>query len=395
MFPSPTMIPIAAIVLLLGGFVPGQDAQPSSPRFIRGDASNDNVLSVTDSLLILRHLFQGEEGLTCEDAADADDSGVLDVTDGVYILLRLFAGGRPPPAPYPGCGTDPTEDGLGCLDYNGCAPLPEFRNSLGMSFVLIQPGTYMRGSPEDERGRDLSWWETGPRRTPDEDLHRVRITCAFYMSATEVTQGQYQAVMGWDPSQGGRHPDRAVNWVTWQEAVEFCSILTKMERLEAPLKYRLPTEAEWEYACRAGTTTRYWFGNALECNDYGDPPCPLFNQFMWYSGHPQAVTMLPNAVGIKPANPWGLHDMHGGVGEWCQDWYAPYPTDRTDPIRDELIDPSGPRHGTMKIVRGWAINNPHLGRSAARGYASLTSRGGNTGFRVVLGGCPAPPPTVP
>jgi hypothetical protein len=169
---------IGAAAFLLGGLLPGQDVQPPVPRFIRGDTSNDNVLSVTDVLQILRHLFQGGEGPSCEDAADVDDSGAIDVTDGVDILLHLFAGGRPPAAPFPGCGTDPTEDGLACLGYNGCEPLPEFRNSVGMSFVLIQPGVYTRGSPEDERGRDLGLFDSFSRRTPDEDQHRVRIRAA-------------------------------------------------------------------------------------------------------------------------------------------------------------------------------------------------------------------------
>jgi sulfatase modifying factor 1 len=209
------------------------------------------------------------------------------------------------------------------------------------------------------------------------------------MAATEVTQAQYERVMGYNPTEGLRGPQVAVNKVSWRRAVEFCRRLTELERLDAHgLRYRLPTEAEWEYACRAGTQTRFWFGDALECSDFGGDNCGIFERHMWYGSSHDLP--LPAPVGVKPANPWGLHDIHGNMAEWCQDWYGPYPL-------GEVTDPSGPREGARKVLRGNALLAPLWGRSAARSRAGPNDAEGpgtggiNFGFRVVLGGCPAPP----
>ncbi|MBI4601005.1 MAG: formylglycine-generating enzyme family protein [Planctomycetes bacterium] len=351
-------------------------------------------MHVYDAIFILQRLFEGGEPFACADAADADDNGKIDITDAIYILNFAFVtkAARPrrlPPAPYPSCGEDPTLDDpgdLGCERYGGCAPLPEFVNSIKMPFVWIEPGDFSMGSPESERGRDI--FSLGMTRVPDEDLHLVHITCGFYMSATEVTQEEFRAVMGYNPSEPTARPGLAVNRVSWREAVAFCAKLTAREELTEPGRvYRLPTEAEWEYACRAGTTTRYSFGDALDCDDI-DGLCEIFDENMWYNGNVAGV--WPPAVGTKPPNPWGLHDMHGGLAEWCQDWYGPYP-------KGEVTDPSGPKHGTEKVIRGNAIVLPVWGRSAARprSLPEIGTGGFNFGFRVVFGGCPAPPLTRP
>jgi formylglycine-generating enzyme required for sulfatase activity len=241
----------------------------------------------------------------------------------------------------------------------------------------LPPGEFLMGSPLSERGR-----------FPDETPHFVELTCGNYMSETEVTQGQYEKVMGVNPSCfnaffGGIYygdvPNRAVERVGWFDAVEFCKRLSKKENR----RYRLPFEAEWEYACRAGTTTRFSFGDVLNCpddwNGNSSNDCPPARPFMFLDNEERGGFELP--VGLKTPNPWGFHDMYGHMSEWCQDWYGPYPTERT-------VNPTGPPDGTTKVTRGFSDFPGGMGfvRSACRGnrvrptdnyFCSL-------GFRVVL-----------
>jgi formylglycine-generating enzyme required for sulfatase activity len=380
---------LASSVFLCAALM-ADEQQPQAGRFIRGDADNSYHVTLTDAIRLLAQLFGGGgERFACEDAADVDDSGRIDISDPIYLLNSRFRGGPEPPPPYPTCGEDPTGDGLDCAFYDGCDPLPALANSIDMRFVWIPPGSFWRGSPPEERGRDLGL-RPGRTRVPDEDPHLVRISCGFYISATEVTQGQYRAVMGLNPSESADmprdhiHPDRAVNWVNWFEAVDFTRALNRRDELarELGMYYRLPTEAEWEYACRAGTGSRYWFGDALECSDFQDDgPCPTFKRFMQYNATDESIP--PGFPAVRPANPWGLFDMHGNVAEWCLDWYGPYP-------REEVRDPPGPPSGNDKVARGNAIVQPHLGRSAARNPWRPDSRALNSGFRVILGGCHPP-----
>ena len=173
----------------------------------------------------------------------------------------------------------------------------EATNSIGMKLRLIPAGEFMMGSPGTESGRE-----------DDETQHRVSITKPFYLGVTEVTQEQYQKVMGTNPSYF-KGPQNPVETVSWADAVEFCRKLSAMPAEKtAGHVYRLPTEAEWEYACRAGTTTAYSFGDdASRLGDYG-----------WFGGNSDSKT---HQVGEKKPNAWGLYDMHGGVYEWCQDRY--------------------------------------------------------------------------
>jgi formylglycine-generating enzyme required for sulfatase activity len=194
---------------------------------------------------------------------------------------------------------------------------------LSFPFRWIPPGTYQRGSPESEPGRDR---DEGPR-------HRVILTRGFYLGTYEVTQAQWLAVMGENPAvfqQGEDHLRRPVESVSWEDCQRFLQRLNQRGRG----LFRLPTEAEWEYACRAGTPTRYYWGDALE--DYQTHPHAWANSRSMATTHP---------VGTKPANPWGLFDMSGSVWEWCQDWYGPYSA-------EEQTDPTGPSAGTEKIFRG-------------------------------------------
>jgi len=234
-------------------------------------------------------------------------------------------------------------------------PLVE-TNSLGMKLVLIPPGEFVMGSPPTEQGRNSS-----------ETQHDVKLTKAFYMAATEVTQEQWQAVMGKNPSffEGASLP---VDTVPWAEAVDFCRKLGEREHAD----YRLPTEAQWEYACRAGTTTPFHTGATIttEQANYN-------GEFTYGDGKKGVFREESTRAGSFPANAWGLHDMHGNVWEWCEDWYGTYPT-------EQVTDPTGPPHGEKRAVRGgcW-INFPAVCRSANRGSTVPRSWNFHFGFRVV------------
>ena len=235
-------------------------------------------------------------------------------------------------------------------DYQG---LPvEQTNSIGMKFVLIPSGEFMMGSPEDDPDKE-------PNETPQ---HRVRITRPFYLGVHEVTQAQYEKVMGENPARF-EGPALPVIMVSWNDATAFCA---KLSKTDARFDYRLPTEAEWEYACRAGTTTRY------SCGDELDP------QYAWFGGAGGNGDEKTHPVGQKRPNGWGLYDMHGNVWEWCQDWwdagyYANLPSD----------DPAGPPRGSFRVLRGggW-VGLPGYCRSASRGRSAPGNRYDFLGFRV-------------
>ncbi|MCD6185004.1 MAG: formylglycine-generating enzyme family protein, partial [Deltaproteobacteria bacterium] len=201
-----------------------------------------------------------------------------------------------------------------------------FTNSIGQKFVYIKPGTFMMGSPSGESGRD-----------DDEKQHKVTLTRGFYMQTTEVTQGQWKAVMGTRPWSGGKYVRDADNnpavYISWKDAQEF---IKKLNRKEGGGKYRLPTEAEWEYACRAGSTTRFCFG------DSGSQ----LGGYAWWDGNTDNVGEdYAHRVGAKKSNAWGLYDMHGNVWEWCQDWFGKYPS-------GSVTDPAGHSTGSVRVGRG-------------------------------------------
>jgi len=233
----------------------------------------------------------------------------------------------------------------------------QFTNSIGMEFVWIPPGEFMMGSPEDEPGRN-----------DDETLHRVKLTRGFYMQTTTVTQGQWKALMGNNPSYFKDGGDKCpVERVSWDDAQEFMKNLNQAEKKE----YRLPTEAEWEYACRAGSQTVYNWGNSADCSraNYG---CGFSGEC---KGKNPERTM---PVASFPPNVWRLYDMHGNVWEWCQDWYGDYPT-------FSVTDPIGTSSGSDRVARGgcW-VNRAQVCRSASRYGNSPDDRNLYLGFRLVL-----------
>ena len=242
----------------------------------------------------------------------------------------------------------------------------EITNSVGMKFAFIPPGTFTMGSPKDERGRDYS-----------ERQHKVTLTRGFYMQTTEVTQGQWLAVMGTRPwiinrgsnkgkpkSEVREDPECAVSWVTWNMCQEFIQKLNEMEGVN---KYRLPTESEWEYACRAGSSTKFCFGDGYD----------MLGDYAWYSENAGRVKeRYAHKVGGKKPNQWGLYDMHGNVKEWCEDLYGNYPF-------GHAVDPTGPSEGSKRVVRGGEWNGGRIHcRSANRSSDRPNGWDFNLGFRV-------------
>ena len=193
------------------------------------------------------------------------------------------------------------------------------------------------------------------------DQHQVTLTKDYYIQTTPVTQGQWKAVMGNNPSEFKNCGDSCpVENVSWNDVQEF---IKKLNKNEATTKYRLTTEAEWEYACRAGSEAEFCFGDDEELlADYG-----------WHEENSDYET---HPVGQKKPNDWGLYDMHGNVWEWCQDWYGHYPS-------EPVTDPRGPSSGSFRVFRGggW-YNVAHRCRSANRNRSFPASRHGPLGFRL-------------
>ena len=234
-----------------------------------------------------------------------------------------------------------------------------------LEMVRIAAGSFMMGSPADELGR-----------SKDEKQHRVGLTREYWLGKYEVTQRQWKAVMRNNPSRfkGNDYP---VEQVSWKEAKKFCAKLNLLYREELrSLGYRfdLPTEAQWEYACRAGTTAALNNGNKLD-KVWGKSS--NLEKIAWYG---QNSGQSVHEVGKKEKNKWGLYDMHGNIYEWCRDWYGPYQEDSVD-------DPVGPPDGRRKVRRGgsWSDAVPNSShRSASRVSYPPDFKHRDTGFRLVL-----------
>lgn len=233
------------------------------------------------------------------------------------------------------------------------------------TLVAIQPGTFQMGS---NAASGIPYYGS-PSTQP---VHQVTISYSFWMGATEVTQAQYQALMGTNPSSfpGANHP---VEQVSWNNAVAYCAALTAQQaalgNVPAGYQYRLPTEAEWEYACRAGTSAEFNTGSALFCNDAR----------FWYSNHSNSLCNSNNSVpvGSYAPNAFGLYDMHGNVWEWCLDSYDGY--------ADSAVTDPFVTGGLFRVVRGGGWNNVSgYCRSAFRDYSDPSIVFDDGGFRVVL-----------
>jgi len=251
--------------------------------------------------------------------------------------------------------------------------------------VLIPAGTFIMGSPTSEPGRSTT-----------EIQHEVTLTKAIYVSTYEVPQSEWQAVMGWNTSyfSGANRP---VEQVTWYDAVSYCNQRSTLDGYtpaytiagatysgnhitnatvtwnQAANGYRLLTEAEWEYACRATSTTAFCNGGITVAGYVCSPLDPNLDQVGWYCGNSPSTTQ---DVGGKAANAWGLKDMHGNVWEWCWDWYGTYPA-------GPLTDPTGPASGSNRVDRGGGWETyARTCRSAFRDYGNPSYTGSHLGLRL-------------
>ncbi|MEA1936213.1 MAG: formylglycine-generating enzyme family protein [Thermodesulfobacteriota bacterium] len=221
--------------------------------------------------------------------------------------------------------------------------------SINYKMVYLKPGTFMMGSPSSESKRDS-----------DERQHKVTLTKGFYMGTTEVTQKQWRTIMGNNPS-NFKGDNRPVESVSWNDAKEF---IRKLKQREGTDTYRLPTEAEWEYACRAGSKSRFCFGDS----DSG------LGGYAWYRSNSSSKT---HPVAGKKPNAWGLYDMHGNVWEWCEDWYGKYPS-------SHVTDPKEHSSGSYRVLRGGSwLSYARSIRSANHSRNNPDLRFNNFGFRVV------------
>lgn len=216
----------------------------------------------------------------------------------------------------------------------------------------VPAGRFQMGSPADE-----------PNRDKDEVPHEVVFRRGFFMAETECTQAQWQAILTNNPSRG-KAPDQPVNQVSWHDANDFCRRLTQTHRAQGLIpegwEWSLPTEAQWEYACRAGTSGPF----------AGD-----LAEMAWIESNSEGKA---HAVKTRKPNAWGLHDLHGNAWEWCRDWYGAYPT-------NSVQDPTGPSAGTFRTYRGGSrIYGARRARSAIRGAMTPELKGDYLGFRAVL-----------
>jgi formylglycine-generating enzyme required for sulfatase activity len=245
---------------------------------------------------------------------------------------------------------------LPCQAQPKSDPPKSFTNSIGMKFAWIPPGTFSMGSPKEEK-----------QRNPDEAQHKVKLTKGFYMGVSAVTQEQWKEIVEKSPSIFTGEKDLPADSVSWNDCQEFIKKLKEKDKKA----YRLPTEAEWEYACRAGSTTPFHFGETLtqkQANFLGEDANDKDKKTL--------ALLKPSPVNRFPANAWGLYDMHGNLSQWCQDWYGEYP-------QKDAVDPQGPMKGRNRLLRGGSwFDTADRCRSACRSWAEPAFRNSSNGFRI-------------
>jgi len=247
-------------------------------------------------------------------------------------------------------------------------------NVVTTNMVWLSSGTFTMGSPDTEAERDS---EEGPQT-------RVTISQGFWMGRYEVTQGEYSSLMSTNPSAFQGDLTLPVEQVSWNDAVAYCAALTMREqtaaRLPAGYVYRLPTEAEWEYACRAGTTTAFHYGPALRSGMANFRGALEYDSSVGTIENPDGIDLSgTTSVGSYAPNPWGLYDMHGNLWEWCQDWWS------ASLPGGSVTDPAGPSTGPGRVFRGGSWFNIAFGcRSAIRAGSAPDLSDYRVGFRSVL-----------
>lgn len=263
---------------------------------------------------------------------------------------------------------------LSCAPIAHTATLPsskEYTNSIGMRLVCIEPGSFTMGKDDTPLPMEMAGHDWRVQGDFDEHpAHKVTISNSFYMGVYQVTNAQYEQ---FDLQHRGlrgklhfsRMDDEAVVFVNWYDAVRFCEWLSDKEGIP----YRLPTEAEWEYACRAGSKNKYkyYFGNDVD----------LLEEYEWFKENSENKT---HPVGLKLPNGFGLYDMLGNVWEWCQDWY-----DEKYYRRKIFNNPKGPNFGDYRVNRGGSFGTSFsFSRITIRGSVKPNFRSHSLGFRVVM-----------
>jgi len=248
------------------------------------------------------------------------------------------------------------------FDKHSGQPLEIRHKTTGMHLVLCPAGSFTMGSPANEKDRS---------KRIDESQHKVTLSKPFYIGKYEVTQAEWKKVMGKEPWKGERYtkenPRHAATYISWEDCHEFLKKLN----VARTTSFALPTEAQWEYACRSATTTRFYYGE--------DETSRLLKDYAWFGDNAyKAGDKYAHPVGQKKPNAWGLYDMHGNVWEWCQDWYGDYPS-------KTVINPEGPTAGDYRVIRGGSwYNSARFCRSADRYRIRPSDRLDGLGFRVVL-----------
>lgn len=349
---------------------------------ILGDVNNDGQVDVSDALLVMMYLVLldvaaldirdldwrdrmdvvffleryssfAAANLDRVDLGDVDQDGDVDFDDVQFMLTYSID----PSNPTLPAGIEEPLPADESVDLTASLP----GGGVNMAFVWIEPGVFQMGSPDTEEGR---WGNEGP-------LHEVEISRGFWLGKYEVTQGQWEAVMGTTPWSGEAYvrsnPSHPAVYISWEDVQAF---ITKLNDAAGSEVYRLPTEAEWEYACRAGTLTRWSFG---------DDESQL-THYAWYSDNAwDAGEEYAHAVGQKKPNAWGLYDMHGNVWEWVQDWY-----DDAYYNSSPRVDPLGPDTGSYRVIRGGDFEYiARIARSARRGNGSPGGRYFDIGVRLL------------
>lgn len=330
----------------------------------------------------------GQEILLREDAIDGDIGYPRSVVrpDGKVLTVYYYSGPRHEDRTIQGTFWAPPA-------RSSTSARETITNSIGMKLVRIEAGSFTMG--QDGPAADYKMTKH-PEKFDDADwdekpAHKVVITQPFFMGATEVTVGQYRQS---NPDfRKSSADDEAVSSISWEQAAAFCTWLSKKENKP----YRLPTEAEWEYVCRAGTTTLFNTGDALPNGFQPWPSDPGYAERYFKGGEFPAPYGKTDKISLRvaqtPPNPWGLHDMHGNVAEWCSDWYGPY-------AEGEQTDPRGRSDGEFRVFRGGHHSAfARLLRSANRSAWLPGTRNNKTGFRVVQGDLPKgsllPPAAAP
>ena len=342
-----------------------------------GDVNGDGQVDVSDALLVMMYLvlldvsvldlrdldwrdrmdvvffLERYSSLAADlgrvDLGDVDEDGDVDFND-VQFMLTYSINPFDPRLPA-GIGF---QSGLGLPAVDPGDLLASLPGGAQMAFVRIEPGVFQMGSPSGELGR---WDHEGP-------VHEVEISRGFWLGKYEVTQREWELVMGDNPSWYGRNSRLPVDSVSWYDVHEF---IGRLNASAGDSLYRLPSEAEWEYACRAGTQTRWSFGD-----DSGQ-----LVRYAWYDGNNSPHST--KAVGLRRPNGWGLYDMHGNVWEWVQDWYSD-----SYYKNSPRVDPQGPSSGSLRVARGGDFDNLARGvRSAYRNGESPNHRNDSGGVRLV------------